>query len=89
MNCLPIILPWSHQQHVTCLHWYHIAQNFINILPNKKWNNNLFSHFHFTIIIQSLQPNSTQIQFTNKGGTTNINTQLSLCIIKLHTLLCT
>jgi hypothetical protein len=62
------------------LHWYHVAQNFINVFPNRKWNHNLFSHFHFTTIIQPLQSirfsmlNSTQIQFTNKGGTTNINT---------------
>jgi hypothetical protein len=80
MKCLPIILSWSPQQDVTCLHLYHVAQNFINIFSNRKWNYNLFSHFHFTTIIQPLQSiwfnmlNSTQIQFTNKGGTTNINT---------------
>jgi hypothetical protein len=40
---------------------------------------NLFSHFHFITIIEPMQSiwfsmlNSTQIQFTNKGGTTNIN----------------
>jgi len=55
MNCLPIILSWSPQQDVTCLQWYHVAHNFINIFSNWKWNHNLFSHFHFTAIIQPLQ----------------------------------
>jgi hypothetical protein len=74
----------SNNKDMSCLHWYHIAQNFINIFPNQKWNHYMFSHFHFTIIIQSLQSiwfsmvNNTQIQFTKKGGTTNINTAFTI-----------
>jgi len=46
----------------------------------------LFSHFHFTTIIQPLQSiwfnilNYTQNQFINKGGTKNINTASTIYI---------
>ena len=95
MNCLLIILSWSPQQNVTCLLWYHVAQNLINIFPNRKWNHNLFSHFHFTTIIQPLQSlyglaclTVHKFSLLTRMALQTL-TQLPLSIIKPHTLLYT
>jgi hypothetical protein len=77
---LPIKLSKSPQQDMTCMHWNHITHNLINILSNKKQDQDLLGHFHLTTIIQQLQSirsimlNCTQVHFTNKDSTGYIST---------------
>jgi hypothetical protein len=67
MSSLSIKMLRSPQQDVTFMHWNYVTQNLINIFSSWKRNQNLFSHFHLTTIIQQLQPlrsimlNCTQI----------------------------
>jgi len=94
---LPIKLSRYTQQDVTCMHWNHITQNLINILINRKQNQDLFSHFHLTTIIEQLQPiksimlNHIQVQFTNNDNTSYISltsiiyNQITLFILYMAT----
>jgi len=91
---MPYLLIRSPQQDVTCMHWNYITQNLIYILPNKKCNQNLLSHFQLTTIIQQLEPIRFIMLNIHKFNLLTrvvlaILEQLSLFIIKLHTFFCT